>query len=79
MSGLVAVFVVERWRAILKAWEGRHLIRTGFPRSAISFKILFKGFLLLRSEILLALGLLFFRAPPMITIIKGSQRGSTSF
>jgi hypothetical protein len=37
-GGLAAFCVFERWRAILKARDGRHLIRTGFPRSAISFK-----------------------------------------
>ena len=30
--------VVERWRAILKASDGRNLIRAGFPRSDISFR-----------------------------------------
>ena len=31
------VFVVERRRAILKERDGRYLIRTGFPTSAICF------------------------------------------
>ena len=43
-------------------------------RKALRQTVLFKGFLLRRSEILLVLSLLFFRAPPMITTIHGSQR-----
>jgi hypothetical protein len=42
------------------------------PEVSRQFQILFEGFLLRRSKILLALGLLFFRAPPIITKIKVS-------
>jgi hypothetical protein len=36
-GGFIALFVVERRRAILKARDGMFLIRTGFPRPAICF------------------------------------------
>ena len=36
--------LIERWRAILKARAGRHLIHTGFPKSAISFKYFSRAF-----------------------------------
>lgn len=43
-GGLIALPVVERWRAMLNASKGRNFIRTGFPRSDISFKNLSRAF-----------------------------------
>lgn len=37
-------FVVERWRAILRAGEGTNFICTGFPRSNINSKNFSKAF-----------------------------------
>jgi hypothetical protein len=42
LGGLIALFVVERWRAILKASKGRNLIRTGF-RSQTLLSRTFRG------------------------------------
>ncbi len=43
-GGLIALRVVERWRAILNASEGTNFIRTGFPRSDINFKNFSRAF-----------------------------------
>lgn len=42
--GLIALFLVEHWKAILEACEGKSFICIGFPRLDISFKTLSRAF-----------------------------------
>ena len=70
---------MERWRAIVKVSEERNLIRMRFLKLDLILRTLRGLSPPTKYEILCALGLLFFYALPMITIIKGNQRDSAGF